>query len=217
MRRKFAVILSGCGHRDGAEITEAVSALIALDEAGATYQIYAPRLSIESKNHVTGDSTGLRDPFVEAARIARGKVKDLKELSEKDYDGLVIPGGMGAAIHLCNWSVKGSSCDVLPEARKAIELFYRAEKPIGAICIAPALVARVLGEYGIMITIGNSAEVAQEISKTGALHEPCKVDDFVSDRQHKIITTPAYMYGDATPNQVFTGIRLAIKELVEMA
>lgn len=215
--RKVAVVFSGCGHRDGTEITEAVSALIALSEAGVEYQVYAPQLTIDSKNHLNGDPTGPREIMVEAARIARGKVKNLKELNAKEYDALVFPGGMGAAIHLCTWSEQGAKCEVLPEVKNVIEAFYKAEKPIGAICIAPALIARVLGAHGITVTIGDSKEVAQEIEKTGAHHEVCRVDDFVSDRQHKIVTTPAYMYGEARPHQIFQGIRGAIKELVEMA
>lgn len=103
-----------------------------------------------------------------------------------------------------------------PEVEKTIKAFYSQSKPIGAICIAPALIARVLGEHGVTVTIGNDKETAQEIGKTGAQHVECAVDDYVTDRERKVITTPAYMY-DAKPNQVFTGVRKAIKELVEMA
>lgn len=205
--KRIAVLLAGCGHKDGTEITEAVSALIALSEAGASYQIFAPELVNEGRN--------IR---VESARIARQEVPDVRELNPKDFDGLVIPGGFGAARHLCNWATAGAQCEVHPEVRRVIEGFHSQEKPIAAICIAPALVARVLGNKKITVTIGkNDIVTSAEISKTGAIHEDCNVDDFVSDRDHKIITTPAYMFGDAKPFQVYTGVRKAIREFVEMA
>lgn len=216
--RRFAVILSGCGHQDGAEITESVSTLISLSEAGVAYQVFAPNMEIAAKDHTSGQQSGdKRNVLKEAARIARGSVRDLKELNVDEFDGLVMPGGFGAALHFCNWAENGSKCTVLPEMEKILNAFFAAQKPIGAICIAPALVARVLGRHGITVTIGNNKEVAQEIEKTGAHHENCAVNDFVTDRQHRIVTTPAYMYDDAKPNEVFTGIRGAIRELVEMS
>lgn len=216
--RRFAVILSGCGHQDGSEITESVSTLISLSEAGVDYQIFAPRIEFEVQDHVRGQkSAEKRDVLTEAARIARGQVKPLEDLRVADFDGIVLPGGFGVALNLCNWSRLGSKCAVLPEIERILKEFFSAQKPIGAICISPALVARVLGNHGITVTIGDDKEVAQEIAKTGAHHENCAVDDFVSDRQHRIVTTPAYMYSDAKPNAVFTGIRRAIRELVEMS
>ncbi|MCC7403120.1 MAG: isoprenoid biosynthesis glyoxalase ElbB [Bdellovibrionales bacterium] len=214
--KKIAVVLSGCGHKDGAEITEAVSALIALSEARASYQVFAPDIEITSTNHLQGAPGEKRNVMIEAARIARGNVKNLADLKAKDFDGVVFPGGYGAALHLCSWGKEGVQCKVLPEAERVIREFHKSSKPIGAICIAPALIARVLGKEGITVTIGNDRETAQEIQKTGAHHEECAVDDFVTDREAKVITTPAYML-EAKPHQVFTGIRKAIAELVEMA
>lgn len=202
MPKKIAVILSGCGHQDGAEITESVSTLVSLSEAGASVQVFAP---------------DLKNILNEAARISRGQIKPLSELKAQDFDGLALPGGFGVALHLCNWSTEGAKCQVLPDAERVINEFYAQEKPIAAICIAPALVARVLGKKGISLTIGHDPETAKEIAKTGATHEICSVDDFISDRGHKIISTPAYMYAEAQPFEVFSGVRKAIRELVEMA
>lgn len=214
--KKIAVILSGCGFKDGSEITEAISALITLDQAPAEYQIFAPSMDVPSTNHLTGETEDSRNVLVESARIARGKINDLTKLQAKNFDGVVFPGGYGAALHLCNFAQKGAPSDVHPEAYRIIHEFYDAGKPIGAICIAPALIARVLGDQGISVTIGNDADTASEIEKTGAHHVECPVDDYVTDREHKIITTPAYMY-EARPSQVFKGIQGALKELVEMA
>jgi enhancing lycopene biosynthesis protein 2 len=214
--KRIAVVLSGCGHKDGAEITESVSTLIALSEAHADYKIFAPNLEITSTDHRSGAPDGKRNVLTEAARIARGSIQDVKELSAKDFDAIVFPGGFGAALNLCDFAKNGSRCHVHPEVDRVIKEFHSAEKPIGAFCIAPALIARVLGNEGISVTIGNDANTAKEIEKTGAQHVDCSVDDYITDREHKIVTSPAYMY-DAKPHQVFNGIRRAIQELVEMS
>lgn len=216
--KKIAVVLSGCGHKDGAEITEAVSTLIAIAQTGAQYQIFAPNHEFEPTNHLTShpSSERNRNCLVEAARIARGHIHDLKDLKETQFDALVIPGGFGVALHLSNWGQKGAQCHVNQDLERAIRAFHQASKPIGAICIAPTLVAKVLGNEGVSVTIGNNKEVAQEINKTGAQHVDCPVDDYITDRLHKVITTPAYMY-DTQPDKVFKGISGLVKELVEMA
>lgn len=216
--KKIAVVLSGCGHRDGAEITEAVSTLIAIGNAGASYQVFAPDAEFSVTNPLSGHAEEeKRNVLTEAARIARGRVQDLKKLNAEDFDGLALPGGYGAALNLCDWAKKGSQCSVLPKMQSVLEDFYKSEKPIAAICIAPALVARVLGSKGVTVTIGNDVETAKEIEKTGAHHQNCGVTDYVSDRENRIITTPAYMFDDARPDQVFTGVQKAIRELVELA
>ncbi|MGE4133505.1 MAG: isoprenoid biosynthesis glyoxalase ElbB [Bdellovibrionales bacterium] len=219
--KKIAVVLSGCGHKDGTEITEAVSALIGLAEFGAQVRIFAPNLDFRvatAVGHGLGKTNEFRNALVESARIARGDIQDIKELRPEDFDGVVFPGGFGAAVNLCSWAQTGATCEVHPEAERVIRGFFSQGKPIGALCIAPALVARVLGDKGITVTIGKNDNVTTaEIAKTGANHEDCAVDDFISDRDHKIVTSPAYMFGDANPYQVFTGVRKAMKELVEMA
>jgi enhancing lycopene biosynthesis protein 2 len=216
--KQIAVVLAGCGFKDGTEITEAVSTLIALSETGAEYQCFAPDLEIEAKNNITNKEMGQRrNVLLEAARIARGKIKDIKELQSANFDALVFPGGTGVAHNLCTWAKEGSKGQVIPEVARSIKEFHSESKPIGAICISPTLLALTLGKEGVTLTIGKDKETAQEIEKTGAIHEECAVDDFVTDRQHKIVTTPAYMYGEAKPHQVFKGIRLAIQEIVEMA
>ena len=208
--KKIAVILSGCGHRDGTEVTEAVSTIIALTELGAEPTFFAPDLDVQ-----VGEST--RNILIESARIARGPVKDIKELKEADFDAIIFPGGSGAALHLSNWANDGAKTKVNREVMKAIIAFHKNSKPIGAICIAPVIVARVLGAEGVNVTIGNDAATAAEIEKTGSHHVKCEVTDYVSDRDNKLLTTPAYMYAEASAADVFTGIRKMIRELVEMA
>lgn len=216
--KKIAVVLSGSGYLDGSEITEAVSLLIALNQAGAEVSCFAPEVELSVVNHLDGKATGeKRSVLVEAARIARGHVQPLSKLHAKDFDAVAFPGGFGAAKNLCNWAEKGAKCDVNPEAERVIMDFFNASKPIGAICIAPALIARVLGNKKVTVTIGEDAGTIAEILKTGAQHEECPVDDYITDRETKVVSTPAYMYGDAKPNQVFAGIFGLAHELVEWA
>lgn len=216
--KKIAIVLAGCGHRDGAEITEAVSTLISISQAGAQYEIFAPAIQFTPTNHQTGELMGgeTRNILTESGRISRGQTKNLKELEEKDFDAVIFPGGYGAALHLSDWGTKGHFCTVHPDVERVIRSFHRASKPIGAICIAPTLVAKVLGAEGVTLTIGNNKEVITEIEKTGSEHVECPPDDFITDRLHKVITTPAYMY-DTEPHKVFKGIQGLVNELVEMA
>ena len=216
--KKVAVILSGCGHLDGSEITESVSLLISLHQAGAQVSCFAPNIEISVMDHKTHHPTSeKRNLLAEAARIARGNIHDVSELQVKNFDALAFPGGYGAAKNLCNWAEKGAKCDVHPEIQRVIKEFYAASKPIGAVCIAPVILARVLGDKKITVTIGDDQSTAAEIKKTGAHHEDCPVDDYISDRESKIVTTPAYMYGNAKPDEVFKGIFGLAHELVEWA
>ncbi len=215
--KKIAVVLSGCGFLDGSEITEAISVLISLSECQAQYQVFAPALPLQEIDHVRQEATGkTRDVLSESARIARGHVQDLANLKASAFDGLVFPGGYGAAKNLSNWAQAGAQSKVHPQVDRVIQEFHSASKPICALCIAPVLLAQVLREENLSITIGNDKETAAEIHKTGAEHVECAVDDFVTDRLNKVITSPAYMY-TATPYAVYTGIRKAVRELVEMS
>lgn len=217
LAKKVAVVLSGCGHLDGAEITESVSTLIALSETGAEVICFAPNVKLHTVDHAShAEAGGERNVLAESARIARGSIQDLRELHEKDFDAVIFPGGYGAAKNLSNWASEGAKAKVHPEVSRVIKEFHKAAKPIGAICIAPTLVAKVLGSEGVNLTIGDDAATAAEIEKTGAQHVKCAVTDYVSDRDHKVLTTPAYMY-NARPHEVYTGIRKMVRELVEMA
>lgn len=216
--KKIAIILSGCGNKDGAEITEAISLMISLSQNGAEYMCFAPNIEFNALNFISGRALGeTRNVLTEAARIARGNIQDLKNLNVKNYDGIAFVGGYGAAKNLSDWATKGAKCAVLPEVEKTIKAFHQESKPIAAICIAPVLLAKTLGPEHVTVTIGNDKETIAEILKTGAQHESCPVDDYVTDRQTKVITTPAYMYDNAKPHEVFKGISGLAKELVEMA
>lgn len=215
--RKIAVVLCGCGNQDGNEITETVSLIVALSEAGAQVQYFAPNIDVPARDFSEKPTGQTKNMLNEVMRFTvDGKVQDLKSLKTNDFDGLAIPGGMGNALNLSDWAAKGAQCTVLPEMEKAILEFHQQSKPIAAICMAPVLIARVLGAHHPTITLGNHPKMKAEVEKNGAVHEDCPVDDFITDRENKVITTPAYMH-DAKPHEVFRGISGLVKEFIEMA
>lgn len=216
--KKIAIVIAGCGNQDGTEVTEAVSLLISLSQHNVQSSFYALNKDFNPINHLNGeiDLSQKRNLLIEAGRIARGEVSDLATLEAKNFDGLAFAGGFGAAKHLCNWAEKQSACTVDPIVENVILDFYSHNNPIAALCISPVLLAKVLGSKKITITLGNDPETIAEVLKTKAIHEICPVDDFITDRDHKIITTPAYMY-DAKAHEVFKGISGLVREFVEMA
>ena len=216
--KKIAVILSGCGYLDGAEITEAVSILVSIGQHGADYKCFAPNKEMVETNHLTQKSTGQnRNVLQEAARIARGEIQSLEDLKIQDFDALAFPGGFGAALHLCDFAQKGSGGNVDSEVLRIVKEFHDSKKPIAAICIAPAIMALAFGDKGVNVTIGDDQGTASEVEKTGAKHSNCAVEKYVVDMANKVITTPAYMYGSAKPHQIFEGVSGAIAELITMA
>jgi len=216
---RVGVVLSGCGHRDGAEIRESVLALLALDRAGAEVSCFAPDVEQTTVvDHLRGQpSKERRNVLVEAARIARGKIRDVKDAKAKDLDAVVLPGGFGAALNLSDFATKGPDATVHPAVASLLREMHAARKPIGAICIAPAVVARALGASHPKVTIGNDAGTAKAIEACGAVHEDCPVDRAVVDRENRIATTPAYMFGDAPLRQIADGIDRCVAAVVEMA
>lgn len=218
MEKKVAVLIVGCGNKDGSEITETVSTLIALSELGAKTEFFSVDRDFVPTHFLTNlkESTP-RNLMVEASRITRSQINAIESLVTNDFDALVIPGGNGLLHHLTNWDEKKSKATVYEPVDLVIKSFYQQSKPIGAICIAPLLLALSLGRHKINITLGTHCEFTQEVTKTGAIVESCPVTDFITDRLNKIITTPAYMENNANPHLVFSGIRSMIKELVEMA
>lgn len=191
--KNFAVILSGCGHLDGSEIHEAVMTLLAIDRNECTYTIFAPdENQYHVMNHVKREPMPeTRNMMIEAARIARGEIQDLKAYKAEDFDGLMIPGGFGAAKNLFTYAIDGVNAKVNPDVERAILETYRLKKPIGALCIAPVLLAKVLGN--ITVTVGTDSQTIADVEKMGAHHINTQETEVISDRQNMIFTTPCYM------------------------
>jgi len=218
--KKVAVILSGCGYLDGAEIRESVLTLLALDINGIDYNIFAPDMTQHHVvNHITGvpDQSASRNVLEEAGRIARGKVTPITEINVEEYDALVIPGGFGVAKNLSSFAFKGSIGEIEPEVLAVLKSFRLSNKPIGAICISPALLALAFGENKPTLTIGQHAETATEIEKTGSIHQICATNECVIDKTNLLVTTPAYMDDQANLRDVFQGISKLVKAVVELS
>lgn len=214
---KVAVVLSGCGVYDGAEIHESVLTLLALSRHGAEAHCFAPDVDqYHVINHLTGqpqDDTP-RNVLVESARIARGKIAPLSEYRAADFDAIVFPGGFGAAKNLCSFAVDGPECSVNPDVEAAIRATHGASKPIGALCISPALITRVLGS--VTVTIGSDSGTAQAITAMGGTHSQTSHGEVVVDAQNKVATTPCYML-DATISQIADGADAVVKAVLKMA
>ncbi len=217
MAHKIGVILSGCGFQDGAEIHESVCTLLALDRMGVQTICMAPNIEQRKVvNHLTGEEVGeKRNVLVESARIARGLIKDIKDVQAAELDALVLPGGYGAALNLSDFALKGPEATVNPDVARLVQDVHKAGKPICAICIAPGTVAKILGSEHPVLTIGNDEGTAGAIEACGAKHETCGVRDYVVDKQKKIVSTPAYMLGP-TVAHVAEGIEKAVRETVAM-
>ena len=215
-----AVILAGCGHVDGAEVREAVFALLALDQHGADFQCLAPNASqAEVVNHATGQVAGPgRNILEEASRIARvGQCLDLAGADPGRYDALILPGGAGVAKNLCGFAKDGPAAKVRPEVEAFVRAFFEAGKPVGAICIAPALVALVLHGMGRggTLTLGDGAGTAAAMAKLGIEHRAvANSREIVIDETLKLVTTPAYMFGAARLSDVWTGIDRCVAEVL---
>lgn len=215
--RKIGVVLSGCGVYDGSEIHEAVLALLAIDRQGCEAVCMAPNIDFPVTNHLTRQETGeKRSVLAESARIARGNIRDIKGVKGADLDALIFPGGFGAAKNLCDFAVKGAAAHVDPEVARLLKEMVVAKKPIGAVCIAPALIAAVLGkDYSPTVTIGSDAGTAAEIDKTGSKHRECGVTGLVVDTRNKLVTSPAYMLAGRI-SDVAEGIDNCVREVVKL-
>ncbi|WP_343599089.1 isoprenoid biosynthesis glyoxalase ElbB [Pseudomonas sp.] len=216
MTKKVAVILSGSGVYDGAEIHESVITLLRLDQRGAQVQCFAPNIAqMHVIDHLTGqEMPESRNVLTESARIARGEVKDIREAKAEDFDALIVPGGFGAAKNLSNFAVAGSECTVNPDVLTLAEAFAEACKPVGLICISPALAAKIYGP-GVVCTIGNDAGTASAVEKMGGKHEECDVHDIVEDSQRKLVTTPAYMVAKSI-SEAAGGIYKLVDRVLEL-
>jgi enhancing lycopene biosynthesis protein 2 len=214
-KKKFAVILSGCGNKDGAEIHESVMTLWAIHKHGAEYQCFAPDIP---QHHVLNfindqEMAESRNVLVESARIARGNINNLKDYKAADYDGLIMPGGLGAAKNLSSFAFEGPDCTVNEDLARAVQETAAHKKPIGALCIAPAIVAKVLGN--ITVTIGQDAGTETALAKMGASHEKTTHGEVTIDRENKVVTTPCYML-DARVDQIGEGAESLVMALLEM-
>jgi len=216
---RVGVILSGCGFKDGSEIHESVLTLLALDRAGAETLCFAPDIKqARVIDHLSGqEMPETRNVLRESARIARGKVADVAAADPTRLDALILPGGFGAALNLSDFAQRGAEARVEEGTARLVRAMHAAGKPIGAICIAPAVLACLLGpEDHPLLTIGDDTGTAQTLEACGARHKACPVDSFVVDAKQRIVSTPAYMLGP-TIRHVAEGIERCVTAVLELA
>ena len=224
--KKVALILSGCGVYDGSEVTEVVSCLIHLSRAGVEVSMFAPNFDqMHVIDHTTGEEAKdtTRNVLVEAARISRGNIKALDECNADDYDALIIPGGFGAAKNLSDFAIKGADLTVHSKLEQLMIKFNEQSKPIGCCCIAPTIVAKVFGNKGIKLTVGSDEEsekwpyagAAGAINKLGASHTVCKADEACIDKEHKIVSSSAYMYA-GKPHEVDDSVKAMVDGVLSL-
>lgn len=213
--KKVGIVLSGCGVNDGSEIHEAVLSLLAIARNGAEAVCFAPDKSqSDVVNHLTGESMAeSRNVLIEAARIARGAIQPLALASADTLDALIVPGGFGAAKNLSDFASQGAECTVDPDLKRLAQAMHAAGKPLGFICIAPAMLPKIF-DFPLRLTIGTDVDTAELLEEMGAEHVPCPVDDIVVDEDNKVVTTPAYMLAQNIA-EVATGVdKLVTRVLV---
>ncbi|HJN05954.1 MAG TPA: isoprenoid biosynthesis glyoxalase ElbB [Bacteroidales bacterium] len=213
-KKKFAVVLSGCGVFDGAEIHEATLTLLAIMRQGAEYQCFAPDIQQHHVvNHISGDEMSeSRNVLIESARIARGDIKPLSEFNGNDFDAVIFPGGFGAAKNLSSVAFKGPDAEINPDVEKAVLQMVELKKPVGALCIAPAFIAKILKD--VSVTIGTDKGTIEAIEAMGASHVETDHGDVVFDENNLIFTTPCYML-DATILDIDDGANNIVKAMLK--
>lgn len=213
---KFAVVLSGCGVYDGSEIHEAVLTLYAIDRHNCSYEVFAPNIMQHHViNHLTGETMNeKRNVLVESARIARGQIKALADYRPDDFDGLIFPGGFGAAKNLCSYAIDGPDMKVDRVVEKAVKETHASGKPIGALCIAPVLIAKILGN--VDVTIGTDPGTASAITKIGAKHQNTGNTDIAVDYKNKIVSSPCYMLCTSI-SEIAEGADKTVRAMIELA
>lgn len=212
--KKFAIILAGCGVYDGAEIHEAVMTMYAVMKNGAEYQLFAPDIAQHHVvNHLTGtEMPETRNVLVESARIARGNIKPLTSLEMRDFDALIFPGGFGVAKNLCSFAFKGADCEVHPQVTKVVRDAVSLRKPVGALCISPVILAKVLGD--VTVTVGPDEGDAANVKAMGANHIVTKHGDVIIDEKHRLFSTPCYQL-KSTIVQIAEGADNIVKAMLK--
>ncbi|MDO6409418.1 isoprenoid biosynthesis glyoxalase ElbB [Pantoea phytobeneficialis] len=214
--KKVAVLLSGCGVFDGAEINEVVLTLLALENNGFSHQCFAPDIQ---QHHVIDHKKGdippeIRNVFTESARIVRGNIKPVTECNSEQFAAVIVPGGFGVAKNLSNFATGESEFRVEKNTLSALKQFAAENKPAGYMCIAPILIPSVYGP-DVKITIGNDGEVIEFIKKAGCQHQIARYNEIVVDETRNVVTTPAYMLAQSI-KEAKEGIDKLVEKVVSL-
>lgn len=213
---KYAIVLSGCGVYDGAEIHEAIMTMLAVESNGCQYELFAPNINqYHVINHLTGEVMDeSRNVLIESARIARGNIRALSEYNAAEFDGIIFPGGFGVAKNLCSYAIDGTEMRIDKIVIGAVRETHKLGKPIGALCISPVMIAAIIP--GAEVTLGSDTKFNDELITLGGKHTTTTNRQVVVDTKNRIVTTPCYM-NSATLTDIKEGAYLLVKRLVELA
>lgn len=216
---KIGVILSGCGVQDGSEIHEATLTLLFLERAGATPVCLAPdkpQRDVVDHVRLAPVAGASRNILAEAARIARGKIRPLALANPQELAGAILPGGYGVAKNLTTFAEAGAPCEVDADLARLLRALHAQSKPIGAICIAPVVLAALFGSEHPVLTIGDDPACARALETMGAAHQAAKVSEVVVDQRLHLATTPAYMLASGIA-EAAAGIERLVAEVLRLA
>jgi enhancing lycopene biosynthesis protein 2 len=221
MAKRVGVVLSGCGSEDGSEVQESLLTLLSIERAGAESVCMAPDVAqTRLVDHLTGQVDAAAQPrrvLVEAARIARSRIRDIATVRDDELDALVVPGGFGVAHILSNYADKGVVCEVHPDVVRLLKAMLARRQPMGFVCIAPILAARVLGPItGVRITFGRACEPAKHAAVMGADVRPCPVREVVVDQKARVVSTPAYMLDEARLGDVAVAVDKLVRTMLSL-
>jgi enhancing lycopene biosynthesis protein 2 len=194
----LAVILSGCGSLDGSDVWEVFLLSYYLHQKGRSPVFFAPDMEQnEVVNHFTQISAPeKRNVLRESARIAGQGIREAKELSGREVDGIILPGGGGAVKNLADLlgEPENGYLKPKPELQRIIREIYRRKKPIAACGLAGLLVASALRdilETPLTLTIGKDPGLIRQVEEMGAVHVLSRGKEVVMDSEHKLVTTAA--------------------------
>lgn len=224
---KIGILLSGCGVYDGAEIQEAILAMLAVKEVGADYQcISVDKNQYHVINHLKGEEMSEnRNMLIESARIARGDIKNINDINPSNIDALLIPGGFGSAKNFTTWAFNGPEGEILPEVKLLIVNMINAGKPIAALCVSPIVIAKALEgtELHPNLTLGTTKDKSPSdisgfhvgIEQTGAKSAEKTINEVLIDENLKIVTAPCYMM-DANILDIRNNAKQAVEALIKL-
>ena len=216
---RVGVVLAGCGAQDGSEIHESVLTLLSLDRKGAKVKIMAPEIDqFHVVNHLSNhkmDAT--RNILSEAARIARGNILPIRSINNNDLDALIFPGGTGMAKNIFNYAIKGLDFTILKDVESLTRYMIQKNKPIGAICIAPVMIAKILQNLDRKgkVTGGFNKQILTDIESMGMITEKVNAKEIVIDYENKIVSTPAYVEANSI-KEVAEGIEKLVDAVLSM-
>lgn len=216
---KVGVLLAGCGVQDGSEIYESVLTILALEKAGASWLAMAPDVEqAHTVNHYTGQEQRMeeqRHALTEAARLVRGKISAVSEISAHDIDALIIPGGFGVAKNLCSFASDGVEARVNPHVERLLQDLHGLRKPIGAICIAPVLLALALRGNNLKLTVGDDATTSLALNRLDAQHQVTTVGEIFVDEANNVVSTPAFMLASSA-SEAEPGITALVNKVLQL-